>query len=113
MFNVINKSDLEVLRYPHGHTDALAIALERARFEVKVSNNFLIRLYLNNTYLINIHLRGHLREDLGEFNIYGDNGLVTNHLERRFKHPLLPTEEERTLFEIEFGLEYPIKPLDN
>lgn len=30
-------------------------------------------------------------------------------LDKHFRYPLLPTEEERTLFEIEFGIQYPLK----
>lgn len=43
------------------------------------------------------------------FSNFVNQDIDISHLEKYFKYPLLPTEEECTLFEIEFGIKYPIE----
>lgn len=80
--------------------------------ELEVCRGYL-RVDVNNYYL-DLNLSKISVDALGRFNVLrdGEGVSVASHLEKHFKYPLLPTEEERTLFEIEFGFEYPLK-VDN
>lgn len=70
-------------------TDCILIDLDCAEISINIS-----RVEIN---------------EYGLFNIFLETVGYSNYLEKHFKYPLLPTEEEKTLFEIENGIAYPIK----
>jgi len=62
-------------------------------------------------YTIYINLSTHYIIDDGMFNLWR-TGSVVLFLENYFEFPLLPTKEEKELFYMEHGFEYPIKTVD-
>lgn len=59
--------------------------------------------------MVEVNFEDYLKEMYGDFNTYSSEFDVIKHLEKHFKYPLLPTEEERILLQIEHGVRYPLK----
>lgn len=92
--------DMDVLR------DAIKKVYPSAFFRNK-SDRYVVQLTFDSAD-IDINYNTYVAEVYGDFNTYNAEGGVISNLEKYFKYPLLPTEEERTLFKIEFGVDYPL-----
>lgn len=109
---MISKEDLEVLKSPHSfNAETIKDTLEKAfplANAVNFSDEFLSLSFGIDRMKLEINWVKFMREDFGNFNVYDKMDYI-RFIEKHFKYPLLPTEEERTLFEIEFGVSYPIE----
>jgi len=107
----MDKETIEILKNPHIFDEGEILDVVSKIFsKVEVDISFSeFDIWLNDSLCISRNLF----DVWGKFYIKSErSGLAVGHIEHLFEYPLLPTKEEKEMFFIEFGEEYPIPVLD-
>ena len=107
----MDKETIEILKNPHDNAALLTKDfLKGCGFKnVGDTHSHEIEIYRDKEKTIYINLYCRYISNYGFFDLWvRDPDNFINFLENCFEFPLLPTKEERELFYIEHGFEYPI-----
>ena len=107
----LTEEQIEVLKNPHSNLELLSEEfLVDCGFQGILTYHRLNRFSRVHFSNAKVDVNAICEIDWGLFSIYSTVcDICINFLENRFEYPLLPTKEERELFFIEFGFEYPIR----
>jgi len=109
----MDKQIIEILKKPFFVSPYLVSAIVGGfypKFKIEMTKESFPSIQMMNkedTWNIDIHYDKEEQDAWGKYELHGDDHYVLL-LENYFEYPLLPTKEERGLFYIEHGVEYPI-----
>jgi len=108
----LTEEQIEVLKNPHSNLELLSEEFFKScgfRCGIDVCTTY-IKIASNTHCNVYINLIVAMVEWDGRYSLLiRETEEFVDFLEDLFKYPLLPTKEERGLFFIEFGFEYPIE----